>query len=133
MLNRANDFSVSVVKWLATRNAKLVMGSNQIKRLFVTPFSLIVLVFLSLISFLYSFCLLFFFHIFSALFFLHLYSLQVYFKFAMQKYDINLKLRLRSLCLSSYLLHHYILSLSWLYLSKKLFHQFLSQNHLRQI
>ena len=37
------------------------------------------------------------------------------------------------LCLSSNWLHHHLLPFLWLYLSKNLFPQFLSQNYLRQI
>ena len=87
MLNRANHLWVSVVKWLATRNPKLVvMSSNQIRRLFCDTFffnsaCFSFFVFLSLLRF---FCL-FFFTFFQHYFFFIFFSFQVYFKFSLQK------------------------------------------------
>jgi len=94
----------------------LSMGSNHIRRRFVTPFSF----FLFLSSFRLSFVL---FVFFSIIFFI-CYPSKYISNFQCKKYDMNLKLRLRWLYLSSNLLHHHLLSLRWLFLSK---------NHLRQI
>ena len=89
MLKHANGLWVSVVKWLATRNLKLIIlrfESDLETFLFVHTFLLIVLFFLSLcflsLIHFFSFVL---FYIFSALFGLHVYSFQVYFKFSLRK------------------------------------------------
>ena len=106
------------------------MGSNHISRLiFVLHFffncALFFFSFLNLVFFFFSFYICQ--HFFSSFFFIVSKFISI---FQCKKYEMNLKLRLRQLCLSSNSLHHCLLSL---YLSKKLFHQFLSRNHLRQI
>ena len=94
------------------------MGSNHIRRFLCGT---IVLFCLSLFSFHYFF---FSFFLFCTYFSSFIIVTKFISNFQFKQYNMNFKLRLRKRCLSSNILHHYLLSLRWL---------FLSQNHLRQI
>ena len=82
---------VSIVKWLATRNPKL----------------------LTFFLFVFSFVILYMFQYCFTLFFIVSKFISV---FQCKKYDMNLEVRLFQLYLSQNLLHHYLRSLHWLYL-----------------
>ena len=130
MLNRANDLSVSVVKWLATRNPKLSSWVRiRLGDIFVTHLYIIVLIFLSLFSFHFFYVRFFIFSIFSALFFLQFYSFKVYFKCSMQTNTtriLNFAFAI-GFCLRIYNITIYFPFARYICLKN----QFLSQNHLR--
>ena len=86
MLNRGNDLSVFVVKWLATRNPILfAICSNQIRSIFCDTFFFKSALFPLLFFFIYFvFFLCSFQYLFTIIFLFMFYSLQVYLKFSMQ-------------------------------------------------